>query len=476
MYKTIKMKLKKDNPMYETIDDLSWKAKNLYNFGLYYIRQSYFIDRKIYKQKDLTEDDMLFLEKLKDLYVKNGIEFKEYDKNNVEYKYEKFVAKNLNKLLKQEDSKKSLNSSALERFILSEVEKNWKSFDESSKKYFKNPSGYTGMPKMPNYKGKDKGNNVDDKERFRLRTNYQCFKIDENQDVIFTLGGLKPFTAKFDKKEPIKPLCKFNLSFLKIENIDVKTIDFIKNKHEDHYDIFITYDDGIEFPDFKKDKVIFNDNMDRVISIDFGVDKFATIVNNFNEKPISIKSGELLSKLHFYQNKLDFYKSENKKCNDKNWSKNQSKYQVKLNNYKNTWVHNKTAFVINYCKENNVDTIIIGKNKQWKTEVDLGAKNNFNFVNLPHTIFLDKLVYKCQLNGINLIITEESYTSGCSFIDGEKPNKENYNKTRRIKRGLFQSNGGIYIHSDVNGAYNIMNKVVDYSWNGNKKILHPSIV
>ena len=58
-----------------------------------------------------------------------------------------------------------------------------------------------------------------------------------------------------------------------------------------------------------------------------------------------------------------------------------------------------------------------------------------------------------------MILTEESYTSGTSFIDGESPNKEFYNKKRRVHRGLFISNKGVSINADVNAAYQIMKKV-----------------
>lgn len=53
---------------------------------------------------------------------------------------------------------------------------------------------------------------------------------------------------------------------------------------------------------------------------------------------------------------------------------------------------------------------------------------------------------------------EESYTSGTSFLDEENPIKENYNKNRRIQRGLFKSNSGLLINSDVNGSFQIMKK------------------
>ena len=49
-------------------------------------------------------------------------------------------------------------------------------------------------------------------------------------------------------------------------------------------------------------------------------------------------------------------------------------------------------------------------------------------------------------------LTEESYTSGTSFIDDEEPIKKNYNKDRRVYRGLFVSNSGIQINADLNGG------------------------
>ena len=70
------------------------------------------------------------------------------------------------------------------------------------------------------------------------------------------------------------------------------------------------------------------------------------------------------------------------------------------------------------------------------------------------------LAYKCENNGIRFIEHEEGYTSGTSFVDNEKPVKENYDKSRRIYRGLFVGNNGVQVNADVNGAYQIMKKVI----------------
>ena len=83
--------------------------------------------------------------------------------------------------------------------------------------------------------------------------------------------------------------------------------------------------------------------------------------------------------------------------------------------------------------------------------------------------------YKAEEKGIAVILTEESYTSGTSFIDGEEPVKENYNKARRVHRGLFVSNGGIKINADLNGAYQILKKAVPIKWDRGC-VLHPFVV
>ena len=103
--------------------------------------------------------------------------------------------------------------------------------------------------------------------------------------------------------------------------------------------------------------------------------------------------------------------------------------------------------------------LVIGKNKGWKQEADLGRKVNQSFVQLPFARFIQMLQYKAESIGMKVVLTEESYTSGTSFLDGEAPVKACYDKSRRVHRGLFLANDGQRINADVNGAYQIMRKV-----------------
>ena len=68
------------------------------------------------------------------------------------------------------------------------------------------------------------------------------------------------------------------------------------------------------------------------------------------------------------------------------------------------------------------------------------------------------LTYKCQLEGIEVILTQENYTSKCSFFDNEPVEKQEHYLGKRIKRGLFETSKGMLINADVNGSLNIMKK------------------
>ena len=81
-----------------------------------------------------------------------------------------------------------------------------------------------------------------------------------------------------------------------------------------------------------------------------------------------------------------------------------------------------------------------------------------------------KALHKANLAGIVVIQANEAYTSQTSFLDNEIPINQNGDKARkrkelspvkrRVKRGLFKSNKGILINADVNGALQILRKVV----------------
>ena len=124
-----------------------------------------------------------------------------------------------------------------------------------------------------------------------------------------------------------------------------------------------------------------------------------------------------------------------------------------------------STHIINEAIKNNISKIFIGNNIGWKSGINIGRVNNQNFVNIPHTKLFHQLAYKAALKGIETIFTEESYTSKASFFDKDElpalGQVENpVFSGRRIKRGLYQDSNGNLWNADLNGAANIMRKVV----------------
>ena len=195
------------------------------------------------------------------------------------------------------------------------------------------------------------------------------------------------------------------------------------------------------------------------VGIDLGLDNFATITNNCGLIPLVINGKGLKSINQYYNKQISHYKSIAKRVNKLNSTNKMRKLTFKRNNKVDDFTHKASRFLVNYCRNNDINTIVIGNNKNWKQNSKMSKKVNQNFISIPYGIFIQKVQYKAEEFGIKVIVTEENYTSGTSFLDGEFPIKENYNKNRRKYRGLFVSNNGIKINADVNGSYQIIKKV-----------------
>lgn len=198
----------------------------------------------------------------------------------------------------------------------------------------------------------------------------------------------------------------------------------------------------------------------RIASIDLGLNNLATVVTNDGDNPILI-SGKKIKSINQYYNKMTS-KQKSLLPNNIFTSKSLDRLWLKRNNKISYEIHKITKFLANYFDERDVSKVIIGNNSGWKNGINLGRRNNQNFVNIPYTKFINQLTYKCQMLGITVITREESYTSKASFLDyDEIPNYKDEAKPkfsgRRIKRGLYKSTTR-KINADVNGAYNIMAK------------------
>ena len=309
--------------------------------------------------------------------------------------------------------------------ILRLLDNNWSSFFKAIKDWGMHKEKYLGKPKLPKYKSK----------------NGREILILTNQNV-----KLKGDILKFPKT-----FKGFNITpnFIKrTDFISFQQIRFLpRNKH-----IIIELVYNIEIPETVKSN-------GRYLSIDIGVDNLVVMTNNFNKAPVLINGKGLKSINQYYNKKLAYYKSITKVMNKKDYSNRQNKLTMKRNAKILDYIHKTSRYVVNYAKKNDVSVIAIGYNKEWKQNSAMCKQVNQTFIQIPFSKLINQIKYKAEEFGIEVILTEESYTSGTSFLDNEQPIKEYYNKSRRIYRGLFKSNSGVLINSDVNGAFQIMKKV-----------------
>ena len=353
---------------------------------------------------------------------KNLYNYANYIQRQKFIKGERIIKYNdLSQLLNKHETFTSLGSNSSQH-TLKMLDKVWKSFFIAIKDYSKYPSKYLGRPKLPTYKDKN-GRYV------CVLTNLQSQIKDEY--LYFAFKRLKSYN---------------NLFKTKVQGKHMQTRIVPKGSC---YVLEIVYE--TEVSEVKTEST-------NIIGIDLGLNNFATLTNNVGALPIVINGKNIKSYNQYWNKDISKVKSDLKKRHNQNWSNKLESLTQKRNNKIEYFMHCTSKMVIDYCMAIGCDTIVIGYNQEWKQECNIG-KATQRFVQIPYYSFINKLKYKCENIGIKFIETEESYTSGTSFLDNEEPTKENYNRSRRISRGLFKSNTGILINSDVNGSYQIIKKV-----------------
>ena len=188
-------------------------------------------------------------------------------------------------------------------------------------------------------------------------------------------------------------------------------------------------------------------NKNNFCCIDIGLNNLCAITSD-KHSPILI-NGRIVKSFNRWFNKNISQKSSRKRY-------------FRLENY----FHNVSKMIVENCVEHAIGTIVIGKNDGWKTGMKLGKKTNQNFYSVPFCNLLQKIQYKAEEIGIDVVFTEESYTSQASFLDRDeipvwtkgKKNEQSFSGTR-VKRGLYRSDEGTLLNADANGSANIGRKV-----------------
>ena len=251
-------------------------------------------------------------------------------------------------------------------------------------------------------------------------------------------------------------LCKrsYNLK-IKSTKSNVKMVKFVYDEVNNLIKCYKIYE--VEESKPKRDN-------SRYFSIDPGLNNIVSIYNNIGIRPL-LYNGRPIKSINQYYNKINAKLRSELPSNIKS-SKRLKQLSFKRSNKIDYEMHKISTHIINEAVKNNISKIIIGNNIGWKNEINIGRRNNQNFVNIPHTKLFNQLLYKGLLNGIEVIFTEESYTSKASFFDKDElpiygENDNHKFSGRRISRGLYKDSRGNLWNADLNGGGNIMRKVSD---------------
>ena len=312
-----------------------------------------------------------------------------------------------------------------------QVQRNYKGFFNACKDYGKNKSKYKSCPQQPGFLHKTKG-------RFIISYNYQAI------------------SRKIFKKTNKIKLSGTNIEFY-TKLTDINSIDCVRIiPRIDQYVIDVCYT--------HEEKKQVRDNK-RYASIDLGVSNLATLTTSIKGiKPLIFNGKPLKSINQYYNRRLAEMKSVLDTTNKMKSSKGIRKLTNKRNNKVDYYLHKASNQIVKELITNNISKLVIGKNDGWKQDSDMSKKSNQNFIQIPHSRFIQMISYKCEKEGIRVILQEESYTSKSSFLNldfipvyGDKTEKifSGYRKSR----GLYKiKDSKVIINADVNGSYNIIRK------------------
>ncbi|WP_293141561.1 transposase [Okeania sp. SIO3I5] len=291
----------------------------------------------------------------------------------------------------------------------------WRSYFQAIKEWSKHPCKFLGKPKIPKYKDKTQGRNV----------------------VIYS----KESVYKANLKNGI---CHLSMSEIKIPVVVETVIEVRIVPATGCYIIEVVYEKTSE-PWMESTYVA---------GIDLGIDRLVALATNKpGVKPLLVNGKPLKSVNQLYNKRKAKYQSHLK--DNRKTSRKIEALGYHRNRFVENYLHNTSKLVVNYLVTNHIGTVVIGKNDNWKQGVNIGKINNQKFIQIPHSKLIEQITYKCELAGIKVIETEESYTSKTSALDLELPRRHENYVGKRVKRGLFRSATGKVINADINGSLQI---------------------
>ncbi|MCP2731129.1 RNA-guided endonuclease InsQ/TnpB family protein [Limnofasciculus baicalensis] len=200
------------------------------------------------------------------------------------------------------------------------------------------------------------------------------------------------------------------------------------------------------------------------LAIDFGLDNLATCVDT-NGASFIVDGRKLKSINHWFNKENARLQSIKDFQGIKQLTERQSRLYTNRSSQVRDYLNKTARLIIDHCVNTKIEHLIVGFNIGMKDGINIGRRNNQNFVQIPFYSLRNKLKSLCERYGLNYQEQEESYTSKASALDGDNLPIYNADKPatyqfsgKRVKRGLYRSKKGHLINSDANGAANIGRK------------------
>ena len=334
-----------------------------------------------------------------------------------------------------------VNQNAIKKTV-----KSWKSYFQLQKDYAVHPEKYKARPRIPGYV-----------KNLAMTAAYT------NQTARFICKDGRAYLQFVNHRQPVLIGREFLYSDMTYVKTEVKP-------QYGGYSILLTFKEDIilpEVPKFPK----------RILGIDVGVDNFCAVANNFGDIPFLIKGGAIKSMNQNFNKERSRLLSEVTKGSDSTHSKKETKRLHTLSRKRETRLRDffyKTAwYLVRYAKQRQAEVIVAGHNEDQKQNICIGRQNNQNFVSIPFCRFLDILRYTAAKAGIPVVLREESYTSRASLLDLDaipaykKGDTTNHTFSgKRVHRGIYKTDKGLFINADINGAGNILRKEYPYAYDG----------
>ncbi|HEX8982113.1 MAG TPA: transposase [Ktedonobacterales bacterium] len=339
----------------------------------------------------------------------------------------------LDKLMQPADTYKALPAKVAQ-WVLKQVCFAWKSYGAAVVAYRANPGKFLGHPKFPRY--------LDKQGRNLLIYTKQAISKVALRDGFIVCSGLAARIATQHQPQQVRIV-----------------------PHATHYTVEVIYELDITPTDV---------DSQWVAGIDLGINNLATITaNQPGFVPLLVNGRPLKALNQWYNKRRAAYQA--KLPNGRNTSHRLDMLTDKRNRQVNYYLHLASRRIIETLVVHRIGTLVIGKNNGWKQGANLGKRTNQSFVQIPHARFIAMLTYKAALVGINVHCTEESHTSKCSFLDSESVEHHDVYLGKRVKRGIFRTATGKRFNADVNGAYNIITKVVPDAFGNGRAgvVVHP---